>query len=114
MPKLLNRKKELILLVKKPSTKLNLKDFGKSAEVSVVGKAVRMADPKALAASLGLAPDFVSPLALVNALDGGTVLHRVIFDAALQDGRKLWCLPPMVNDESCAHHQPRPFCPSAR
>ena len=107
------KKKELILLVKKPSTKLNLKDFGKSAEVSVVGKAVRMADPKALAASLGLAPDFVSPLALVNALDGGTVLHRVIFDAALQDGRKLWCLPPMVNDESCAR-QPRPFCPSAK
>ena len=54
------------MVVKKPSTKLNLKEFGKV--VGVVGGGVRMADAKALEANLGVATDFVSPLALVNTL----------------------------------------------
>jgi hypothetical protein len=94
------KKKELIMLIKKPASKLNLKAFGRAPEVGVVGNAVRMADAKALQASIGMEPDFVSPLSLVNALDKGVVLHKVLFDAALQDGKPLWCLPPMVNTAS--------------
>lgn len=51
------KKKELVMLVKKPSTKLNLKDFGQY--LGVVGGAMRFADSKALDASLGMAADFV-------------------------------------------------------
>lgn len=92
------KKKELILLVKKPATKLNLKEFGKA--VGVAGNAVRMADSKALDANLGVATDFVSPLALVNSLDAGVVLHKVVIDAALQDGHTIWCLPPGENTQT--------------
>jgi Ala-tRNA(Pro) deacylase len=92
------KKKELIMIVKKPSTKLNLKEFGKAA--GVVGNAVRMADAKALDANLGVATDFVSPLALVNTLDAGVVLHKVVIDAALQDGHTIWCLPPGENTQT--------------
>eukprot|EP01052_Picozoa_sp_SAG31_P020409 SAG31_NODE_1532_length_7990_cov_8.692941_7_plen_62_part_00 len=52
---------------------------------------------------VGMKQDFVSPLALVNALDnpaGPIKLFKVIFDAALQDGKKIYCLPPMSNTES--------------
>ena len=71
------KKKELIMVVKKATTKLNLKEFGKV--VGVVGGAVRMADAKALDANLGITTDFVSPLALVNTLDAGIAMHKVSF-----------------------------------
>lgn len=92
------KKKELIMLVKKPSTKLDLKQFGKV--VGVAGNAVRLADAKALDANIGVATDFVSPLALVNTLDAGIVLHKVVIDAALQDGHNVWCLPPGENTQT--------------
>jgi hypothetical protein len=51
---------------------------------------VRFADAKALQAAIGMEQDFVSPLALANALDnpaGPLAIKTVIFDAALQDGK---------------------------
>jgi hypothetical protein len=105
------KKKELIMVVKKPSTKLNLKEFGKV--VGVVGGAVRMADATALEANLGVATDFVSPLALVNAMDAGIVMHKVVFDAALQDGHTVWCLPP-VRPHASFHAGFSRFTPRSR
>ena len=92
------KKKEVIMIVKKPSTKFDLKEFGKV--VGVAGNAVRLADAKALDANIGVTTDFVSPLALVNTLDAGIVLHKVVIDAALQDGHTIWCLPPGENTQT--------------
>ena len=47
--------------------------------------------------SLGVAQDFVSPLALIT---DTSCEVRVVFDEALADGGTLWVLPPGVNTSS--------------
>jgi Ala-tRNA(Pro) deacylase len=87
------KKKELILVVKKPATAFNMTEFGK--KYGIAG-GLRFAAADQMMKSLGVVQDFVSPLALVN--DSACEV-RVVFDEALKDGTS-WVLPPGVNTES--------------
>ena len=98
------KKKELILVVKHPGTKFDMSKFGK--ELSVAG-GCRFANADQLQKSLGVAQDFVSPLALAK--DEGCTVD-VVIDAALQPSNSdsgaapapLFVLPPGCNTQSWA------------
>eukprot|EP00927_Polykrikos_kofoidii_P016970 TRINITY_DN17705_c0_g1_i1.p1 TRINITY_DN17705_c0_g1~~TRINITY_DN17705_c0_g1_i1.p1 ORF type:complete len:488 (-),score=77.75 TRINITY_DN17705_c0_g1_i1:232-1695(-) len=93
------KKKTLCLIVRKPSTKPDLKALGsKLAAWGLPDKEFRLADEESMVASLGVGRDFASPLALVDDLVGSVAL--VVFDTALEDGQQLLCLPPGQNSAS--------------
>jgi len=93
------KKKSKCLVVKKPTTRPDLKALGtKLAAAGLPDKEYRLADEGSMLEVLGVGKDFASPLALVQDTKGAVDL--VVIDAELDDGKPLWCLPPGRNDTS--------------
>merc|ERR1712012_123258 len=86
------KKKSKCLVVKKPSTRPDLKSLGaKLASAGLPDKEFRLADQELMMDVLGVGKDFASPLALVE--DAKGMVDIVVFDTELEDGKPLWCLP---------------------
>merc|ERR1712146_870558 len=82
------KKKSLCLVVRKPTTKPDMKTMGvKLAEAGLPDKEYRLADEDSMLECLGVGRDFASPLALVDDVNGSSGL--VVFDNALDDGKLL-------------------------